>query len=158
MSRTGRAGDAAWLDLALAGPAVLWLAAAMLVVVAALLGYRVLAAPADLTLSEAAALRDHAEVVRLIRSGADPDEPGRVRSGIIREQEYMMTPLEAATVTRGDDVARLLVSEGATLSGSNFPVLYCLAAGSEFDDMVDVLQELAPGEAAPSCEGGALPL
>jgi hypothetical protein len=158
MNESGSSGFRALPALALACPAVVWLAAAAGLVMAAIAGLPVLSAPADLTLSEAAALRDQAEVVRLIRSGASPDARSRVRGGIIREHEYLLTPLEAATATRRGEIARLLVSHGATLDDSTFPVLICLAVGSEFEDMADVLRELAPGREMPSCDGIRMPL
>ena len=146
------------LEVALAAPALLWLAAVGAIMIIALVGYRVLAAPADLTLSEAAAIRDGAEVLRQMRAGADPDAPGRIRRGIIRDQEYLMTPLEAATAARHLEVLQLLVRNGAAVNESNFPVLFCLAQESDATDIISFLQEHAPSGVVFECEGVRLPL
>ncbi len=144
--------------LALAAPALVWLTAAAVVLLAALGGYRALAAPADLTLPEAAALRDEAEVLRLIRHGVDPNVAGRVRRGMIRDEEYLLTPLEAATAARHGEVVRLLIGNGAELNDTNFPVLFCLAQGSGAADIVSFLNEHAPVDARVDCDGVRLPL
>jgi hypothetical protein len=141
----------------LAIPAALWLAAATFVMVASMSDSAGVPA-SSMTLSEAAALRDRAELVLLIAGGADLEARSRVRGGIIREQEYMLTPLEAATVMRRDDVLRLLVAEGAALNDETFPVLYCLASVSGFDETATVLRELAPDRGTPSCDGVRSPL
>ena len=145
------------IEAALAIPAMLWLVAAVAVMVVSISGSAGIPS-ASMTLSEAAALRDRAELVRLIGEGADVEARARVRGGIIREQEYMLTPLEAATVMRRDDVLQLLVAEGARLNDETFSVLYCLASLSGFDDTAAVLRELAPERGAPSCDGVRSPL
>ena len=146
------------LAVVLAAPALVWLAAAGAIVIAALIGYRALAAPADLTLSEAAAIRDEAEVLRQIGAGADPNIPSRVRPGLIGDPEYLMTSLEAATVAGHLEVLQLLVRNGATVNESNFPVLYCLAQESDASDIVSFLQEHVPSGVVFECEGVRLPL
>ena len=146
------------LTLALAAPALVWVAAAAVVLLAALGGYRALAAPADLTLPEAAALRDEAEVLRQIRHGVDPNMAARVRRGVIRDEAYLLTPLEAATAARHGEVVRLLVGNGAELNDTNFPVLVCLAEGNGAADIVSFLNEHAPAGAVSGCEGVRLPL
>lgn len=159
MTRGGGRGFAALLiDLAAAGPAVLWLVLAAAITGAGLAGYGALAAPRDVTLSEAVALRVPAEVVKLIRAGADPAAPARVRGGIIREHPSMLTPLEAAVVTRRPELVRLLVQEGAVLDDTNYLVLSCLAADSGFDDVLAVLGELGSRAHPPDCEGVRRPV
>ena len=144
--------------LALAAPALVWLAAAAVVLLAALGGYRALAAPADLTLPEAAALRDEAEVLRQIRHGVDPNLAGRVRRGVIRDEEYLLTPLEAATAARHGEVVRLLVGNGAELNDTNVPILFCLAQRSGAADIVSLLNEHAPVDARADYDSVRLPL
>ena len=144
--------------LALAAPALVWLAAAAMVLLAALGGYRALAAPADLTLPEAAALRDEAEVLRQIRHGVDPNLAGRVRRGVIRDEAYLLTPLVAATAARHGEVVRLLMANGAELNDTNFRVLFCLAQDNGADDIVSFLKAHALSSAVLSCEGVRLPL
>lgn len=145
------------LDAALAFPALLWLAAAGTILIATLAGYGALAAPPDLTLSEAAAIRDVTEVLRQIRTGAKPDAPARIRRGILREEEYLMTPLEAATVAGDVEVVRLLVQNGARLDESNVPVLFCLAQDNDADDIVSFLNENASSSTVSECAGVRVP-
>ena len=117
-----------------------------------------LAAPADLTLPEAAALRDEAEVLRQIRHGVDPNLAGRVRRGVIRDEEYLLTPLEAATAARHGEVVRLLVGNGAELNDTNVPILFCLAQRSGAADIVSLLNEHAPVDARADYDSVRLPL
>lgn len=146
------------IALALAAPALVWLAAAAMLLLATLGGYQALAAPADLTLAEAAALRDEAEVMRQIRHGADPNLAGRVRPGVIRDEAYLLTPLEAATAARHVEVVRLLVRGGAELNDTNLPVLVCLARENGADDIVVFLSEHAPVGLRADCDRVPLPL
>lgn len=145
------------IALATAAPALVWLAAAAVVLVAALGGYRALAILLDLTLPEAAALRDQAEVLRQIRHGTDPNEADRVRRGVIRDEEYLLTPLVAAAVNRHGGIVRLLVDNGAKLNDTNFAVLYCIAL-VKAADIVPFLMEHAPVGAPADCESISLPL
>ncbi len=146
--------------LALAAPALVWLVAAAALLLATLGGYRALAAPADLTLPEAAALRDEAEVLRQIRHGVDPNVPGRVRRGVIRDEEYLLTPLVAATAARHGEVVRLLMANGADLNNANFQILVCIAQENGAADIVSFLNEHAPAPvgARPDCDNVHLPL
>lgn len=143
---------------AVAGPGIVWLAAAAAILAASLGGYRALAAPADLTLSEAAAIRDEAEVLRQIRAGADPDARGLVRRGMISDPEYLMTPLEAAIAAGHGEVVRLLLRNGAVINDANFSLLFCLAEEHGTPDIVSFLNEHAPSGIAVQCDGIRLPL
>lgn len=67
-----------------------------------------------LTLSEAAALRDAAEVVRLIEAGEDPNAVYEVRPGILSPAAQQLTPLEAAAAAEREEITALLVAAGAT--------------------------------------------
>jgi hypothetical protein len=142
--------------LGLTIPAIVWLAAAAALLVASLGGYRALAAPADVTMSEAAALRDEAEVLRQIRHGVDPNATQYVRRGAIHDGDYFMTPLEAAIAARHSDVVRLLLRTGAELTSINYPVLLCLAEESD-PEIASLLREHASSETPPKCDGVRLP-
>jgi len=140
------------------GPALLWFAAAAAVLLASLAGFRACAVPANLTLAEAAAIRDEAEVLKQVRAGADPNARALVRRGILSDPEYLLTPLEAATAARHVDVVRLLVRTGAALDGVNFPILYCLSVRNGATDISSFLAGQAPSGPAPACEHVRLPL
>ena len=65
------------------------------------------------SLAEAAALRDGPAIVRYIERGADPDQPGDVRAGIVSDEPRTMTPLQAAIASRDRDIVQLVRDEGA---------------------------------------------
>ncbi len=146
------------LEMALALPALAWIAAGTVVLLATLFGYRALAAPADLTMSEAAVLRDEAELLRKIGDGVDPDAAYSIRRGMLSEQDYILTPLESAIAARHAEVVQLLVDNGATLTDANLPRLICLASLSDATDIAAFLQTHSPpSAAAPDCTGIRLP-
>ena len=143
---------------ALVAPAVVVISASTILALAGFAGYTPLTAPPDLTLSEAAAIRDEAEVVRQIGEGADPNGSALVRRGMLSDGDYMLTPLEAATASRHVEIVRLLLREGAELNGANFQTLNCLAQEGHADDIVALLKEHAPAGSSSTCEGVRLPL
>jgi hypothetical protein len=148
----------ALFEMALAVPPLAWIAAATLILIAAFFGYRALAAPADLTMSEAAVLRDEAELLRQIGHGASPDIEYMIRRGMLSEQDYILTPLEAAIAARHAEVVQLLVDNGTKLTDANLPRLVCLARFNETPDIAAFLQvHLPPGAAAVDCTGIRLP-
>jgi len=101
---------------------------------AALSGWWVLGAPLgaglwppdEVTLSEAIATRNNAEALRLIRLGADPNHPSRVRAGLLTSDYAVdVTPVEAAVGAQRVDALRMLVANGATIDGQQMRVLRC---------------------------------
>lgn len=146
------------LEIAIALPALAWIAVATALLVATFFGYRALAAPADLTMSEAAALRDEAELLRQLRHRGDPDAEGTIRRGILSDQDYILTPLEAAIAARHVEVVKLLVENGTRLEADNFPRLLCLARLNDATDIVAFLDTHRPPRAAAlDCSGIRLP-
>jgi hypothetical protein len=81
----------------------------------------------QVTLAEAAALHDLAEIVRLVRAGDDPRQAAPVRAGVIREQPMMLTPMAAAILERRVDVIALLADVGARIRADEFGQYWCLA-------------------------------
>jgi hypothetical protein len=145
------------LEAAIALPAVAWLVSATLVLIAASIGYRALAAPLDLTLPEAAVLRDEAEVLRQIAHGVDPDVKGPIRRGVFADDGFVMTPLEAAIAARHVEVVQLLVRNGARIDDGSLPRLICLAKRNSALDIVAFLAERSPASAAADCSAVRLP-
>jgi hypothetical protein len=94
---------------------------------AAILGVPVLTGP-PLTLPEAAALGDRADIALLLESGADPSSNGHVRAGLMDLTDHQMSPLEAATASRQPAVLRMLMDAGARIGPANYPTLWCTAA------------------------------
>jgi len=83
--------------------------------------------PDDVTLSEAVATRNNAEAVRLIESGANPNQPSRVRDGLLTSG-YPITirPIEAAVGAQRADSVRTLLANGAAVDEEELKVLRCL--------------------------------
>jgi len=67
----------------------------------------------DVSLPEAVAGRDHAEVVRLLRAGADPNTRAPMRLVFGDGRVVRATPLEAAVGARDEEVVGILLRYGA---------------------------------------------
>ena len=104
-----------------------------------------------LTLSEAAALRDQGEVVRLIASGADPNAMHPLRPGVLAASS--LTPLEAAVGARRAEMVELLMLHGAKVDEAGWRRLHCFALGTGADDVVAMLDRYRQANATSSCEG-----
>jgi hypothetical protein len=104
----------------------------------------------SLTLSEAAALRDRGEAVRLIASGSDPNAVYALRRGVLASDS--MTPLEAAVGARRAEMVDLLMLHGASVDAAGWRRLRCEAASSGADDVVGMLDRYKPAGADASCE------
>ena len=82
--------------------------------------------PDEVTLSEAIATRNNAEALRLIRLGADPNQPSRVRAGLLTSDYAVdVTPVEAAVGAQRVDALRMLLANGAKIDGQQMRVLRC---------------------------------
>lgn len=137
------------LGLVVALPGLL-LAAVALAVMA--IGLRAFEPDAPLTLAEAAALRDSADVVLLVRQGADPNAVAAVRPSVLPSRTGRMTPLDAALTARQVETARVLLGLGATVRADNFERLYCLATRSRIDDLITLITARMPDHDAVDCE------
>jgi hypothetical protein len=145
------------LARAIAVPPIAWLAVATALVVSASFGYRPFMTPADLTLPEAAAARDHLEILRQIESGADPNRAERVRPNLVRPGGYVMTPLEAAVASGRLDTIEFLQQRGARVDATTLPDLLCFAKLQGAADIEAYLRRQAPADFAPRCESVHLP-
>jgi hypothetical protein len=105
-----------------------------------------------LTLSEAAALHDNGEVVRLIDAGGDPNEASTVRAELLRNDALVVTPLEAAVGSDRVDIMEILLEHGAALDGATWTRLMCFATAIEADEARNLLEERRPPDASGSCE------
>lgn len=106
------------------------------------------------TLAEAAAFGSNADIVRLLRAGADPNAPARVRRHVLREIDQRMTPLEAAAAGRTGNRRRimgLLVDGGAILDSGTYPVVWCLADSRDNPDALAFVRERLPDAPPPDC-------
>lgn len=109
------------------------------------------------TLAEAAALEDEADIVRLTHIGADPNAPSLVRRTRLRGVYQTMTPLEASVTTRHVGVMQLLVASGAVIDERNFSVLWCFATQRRNEDVLTFLRTRPPSRFQPDCATVRLP-
>ena len=110
-----------------------------------------------LTLPEAAALHDDADVLIMIERGGNLNAPGTVRAELLTHEPITMTPLEAVVGAREPQTVRLLLERGARVDDSNWTRLVCFAERLDADKVVDILNQQLPGRPMPDCAGVAIP-
>jgi len=106
-----------------------------------------------LTVSEAAALGNAGEVVRLIEiEHQDPNRPWPVREGILGRAQAV-TPLDAAVSIRRAQMVQVLIREGATPADpSTRTALICRAVDSGASDVAELLVKTGDGsDPRPAC-------
>jgi hypothetical protein len=121
---------------------------------ALVVGRPLLWAPSDLTLAEAVGLRDQGEAVRLIMLGADPNRRYDVRDVFREDEHVVLTPLEAAVITREDYMLDLVLDYGARIDDRNSSTLQCLARAVGADAIRASVVELSR---EVDCAGVELP-
>ena len=141
-----------WLLLATAAPAAVWVVfSAAWLAIAAIGGPRAFDGR-TMTLTEATAIASYADAARLLRGGADPNAPARLRAGIVDLRARTMTPLEAATGAPRTGPVQMLVEHGAVIDDSNFSVLWCGALARGNQDVLRFLRSLRSlGEPSIDC-------
>jgi hypothetical protein len=102
-------------------------------------------------LAEAAATRDAATVVLLIREGHDPDVARFVRPGVLARGAVRVTPLEAALAEQRLEIVDVLLRHGASLTEDQRRTFICAARGRGDADVVGYFE--ARGGAV-TCEDG----
>jgi hypothetical protein len=102
-------------------------------------------------MSEAAALRDAATVVKLIRHGADPRQPYPVRAGALFDRAVTITPLEAAVAARRAEVVDVILS-ARPLDAAGWTSAACLAGSVPDEDIREVVAAHRPEGAAPDVD------
>lgn len=140
------------MRVALALPAFAVAAASAALLALALAGRHPLWREEPLNLSEAAAFRDAARVVRLLREGEDVTVRRRVRGGALAAREVLATPLEAAIVSRRPEVLGVLLEEVALDTGTWHDAV-CLAQAVGDAEIEALLNQHRPAAAAAGCEG-----
>jgi hypothetical protein len=101
-----------------------------------------------LNLSEAAANRDLGEIVRLIQASEDPDAPREVR---LADTTVLATPLEAAVASKDVESVRVLLTNGATMTGAVWHHLRC---ATDSEEMREFLDRRRPPESVARCHSG----
>ena len=106
----------------------------------------------DVTMAEAAALRDQATVAALARAGENPAARMRVRAGMLdNDADVMLTPAEAAV--RGDrtEILDVLFANGLRLDPHDGARLLCLARYWDSEESIPYLTARFPTAAAEPC-------
>jgi hypothetical protein len=126
----------------LAGPFIL----AVVVVAGWAVGLHPFWPTPDITLSEAAAIRDAGELYRLlVFEHHDPNRPWPVRAGMEGAEADNVLPLEMAVRVRRAEIVRILLDHGATVGDSvSRTRLICIAVTTKERDVLDAL--LATGD------------
>ncbi|MGH9346754.1 MAG: hypothetical protein ACRD26_05750 [Vicinamibacterales bacterium] len=132
------------LAAAAVGPLLVPMAAALWVIVGWMAGADPFWRTPELNVAEAASVRDHAEVVRLIETGQDPNRTWPVRPGLIDGEGHEMTPLDAAVAIGRLDLVKLLVRHGAAITAENRPALVARAEARDARDITAYLTQPLP--------------
>ena len=140
------------LACALGLPGVLLIVATAAMLVGLPFGADPLWAVEPITLSEAAALRDNGEVVRLIELGADVNGTSAVRPNILTEHSLVVTPIEAAVAAERADMVELLLEQGARMDAALWTRLMCFSASVEADDVRALLEPRRPEGSVEDCD------
>ena len=142
------------MKAAVAIPAVLLLLMETIALVAtAVTGENPRAPVVTLNLSEAVAVRDGAEMVRLIESGEDPNARRPVRAGLLGDDAVNATPLEAAVSIRRSELMVWLYDSGARTDAATWTRLWCAAHDELFAEVQAELNARKPPDAATECTG-----
>jgi hypothetical protein len=136
---------------AVAIPAAAWALFCMVWLLLAALGVPAGVDGRSMNLTEAAAVASHADAARLLGAGADPNARARLRAGLVKNAEMMMTPLEAATGAIRTGPVQMLVDHGATIDQANYAVLWCGAKARSNQEMLEFLRRYRSGEASLDC-------
>ena len=137
-------------------PPLLVFGAVGFVLLAAAFGFHPMRSIEELTLPEAAALRDRARIMTLIDSGHDPNARDRVRAGVFVDRELHLTPIEAAIGTREIGLVRYLLEYGATIDEAARPELICLADNVGASEIREFLSEQGlPAVSPQECDESA---
>jgi hypothetical protein len=110
-----------------------------------------------MTLSEAAALRDNGEVVRLLELGADVNGASRVREQILEDHPLVLTPIEAAVAAERADMVELLLERGARMDEAMWTRLMCFSMGVKADDVRTLLESRRPRASVGNCDAAQVP-
>lgn len=144
------------LQIALALPACLLAAGEVGMLFAALFGTHPRWPQETLNLSEAAAVRDSADVVRLIEEGHDINARRTIPPGVMGSNAHELTPLEAAVANRRPELVALLVGRGARPEAATWAALWCGAVAGGNGGVIAALASARPAtEAIVDCDAVA---
>jgi hypothetical protein len=110
----------------------------------------------SLTLPEAIATANYAEVARLLEDGTDPNPAATIREDLLTGHLMRLTPMQTAVWTRNVQIARMLRERGVIAGTTGMGVLKCLNAEHPDVDIKALLDEMAP-DVNPDCATVTLP-
>ncbi len=105
----------------------------------------------SLNLAEAVAVRDGAEMMRLLEGGEDPSRRQSVREGLLEGKVVQATPLEAAVSIRRTELVDTLYAHGASADQESWRRMVCFATRQESNDIVALLKAHAPSAVEATC-------
>jgi hypothetical protein len=135
----------AWL---VAAPSVALALACVVLTMCGVVGINPFWAPSQVTMSEAAAMRDPATVLVQIEQGQDPYSRYAVRAGIIDSQALQLTPVEAAVRTDRLEVAAVILGHGGAPSAERVCEWLKLAAAERAEEVTGYVHRKYPKDAA----------
>ena len=91
-------------------------------------------------LAEAAATRDAASVVQLMREGHDPDASRMIRPGVLARGAVRRTPLEAALEEQRLEIVNILLRRGASMTEQQRIEFTCAARRRGDADIVEYFE------------------
>jgi hypothetical protein len=113
--------------------------------------------PDDVSMPEAVATGNYAEVMRQIESGADPNLRDGIRAGVLTGMPLRLTPLETAVWGRNVLMVRLLLDHGAVIGPTSLVTLKCLNEQNG-DQAVRALLDALPTTIEKPCSEVELPV
>jgi hypothetical protein len=142
-----------WAAVALAAPGCLLAAASVVALALAAFDRHPMWPHQPSNLAESAAVRDEAEVARLIEQGEDPNGRYAIRPGLRFAAPIRLTPLEAAVAADDAEMIKRLLASGARMDPALWTHLRCIAEG---DNVPPTLELYRPEGAVAAC-GGVIP-
>jgi len=147
-----------WLALVVAMPGIALAAWTVGLLIGAVSGSHLLWRVDPVNLSEAAALRDQATVVQLIRQGEDPYLRRDVRADLLFNDRAELTPIEAAIAAGRSEIAEIILFSARTPpDAATWTRLRCLSDLEGDKDINVVLDRYRPESATLSCTGVTRP-
>jgi hypothetical protein len=101
-----------------------------------------------LNLSEHAVVQGHADVVRMILLGENPNMARDIRKDLLTSFSVRLTPLEAAVAANDGSMVRTLQAYGAFVDAAKWNLLHCAARSDEIKEMLDTYK---PKDAVAQC-------
>jgi hypothetical protein len=150
--------------IALAAPLIVSAPAVVLCVVTAIImlmaagGSHPLWRVESVNVSEAAAQRDRATVVRLIARGEDPYARHQIRADLLFNDAISLSPLEAGIAARRAEIVDVILFSARTPpEPATWTYLKCLAELEGDKDVTATLDRYRPESATQTCDGVTRP-